>query len=274
MNGTRNTTTKVNTFEFKIRKAYLAENTPEKELQCLGYVLYLDLNDSGAQMWHGINGDSLKVNGYKLYEYMIFVDEPISTRSTASVRISSTNSGLRFKSDVITAQLEYFKKNYKSVEIGTLIAPTDTLKNGVLNHDIGVENVDYIDVKATVDKPLEDDHDGITVYAGSIVDMNPKNLDRDFSAVGYIKVTDNNDKVTYYYSNTVATRNVSDVAEAAFFDVKATSQAEYVHEVTVEDDIAKGFYSPYTKGQRAIIKAFIVEKHNEDNDPTTPDIFD
>ena len=275
ISGSRNTTTKYNTVELKIRKAYLDENDPEKEIQSLAYVLYFNKNANGEAMWHQFNNTSASNaalgHDWWMYQYMIFADNPISTLSTASVRISSTNSGLRFKSEIDSGYLSKLKADNTSVEIGTLIAPTDTLNGKKLTHDIGKDGEAYVDVKATVNKPFEEKKNGTTIYAGSIVNISEKNLDRDFSAVGYIKVTDNGGKVTYYYSQTTTTRNVSDVAEDAYGDISKTKQTGYSNLVTVDDDIAKGFYSPYTKGQRKILKELIA--YNSKKDPYFPDIF-
>ncbi len=274
VSATRNTSTKVNTYEFKIRKGYLDQNTPEKEIQSLAYVLYLGTNTSGNQMWHrfvnaqassAVFGESTRWN----YQYMLFIENPISTRESASVRISNTNSGLRFKSEVNVQSLSYFKANYAKVEIGTLIAPTDLLGGKKLTHSIGTNGVDYIDVVAKLTAPLEPAKDGITVYAGSIVNINEKNLDREFTAVGYIKLTDSNGRVIYYYSETEGKRDVSSVATAAYYDIKATAQQGYSY--YVYSDVAKGFYSPYSKAQREILASLI--KQNDNSDPGASDIF-
>jgi hypothetical protein len=274
ISGSRDTDSKVNTFEFKIRKAYLAENTPEKEIQTFGYFLHLNYNANGESMHRLETNAGLKAElgtSMAMYQYMVFVDTPITTRSTASVRLSSTSSGLRFVSEVDTAQLNEFKLKYKDVQIGTLIAPTDLLNGKELRHEIGTAGKDYIDVVAKVDKAYKNDNNGVTLYAGSIVNIHEKNLERDFSAVGYIKLTDAAGNVTYYYSNVTSTRNVSDVAEDAYFDLKTTSQAEYTNLVTADGDIAKGLYSPYTPGQRSILRGLIPDKAYKD--PCGSDIF-
>jgi hypothetical protein len=274
ISGSRNTTTKYNTVEVKIRKAFLDENSPEKEVQSLAYILYFGTNADGQEMWHRFNNSDAANAAFGqswwMYQYMIFVN-PISTLSSASVRISSTNSGLRFKSEVNTEYLSYLRANNTSVEIGTLIAPTNTLNGKSLTYAFGTVGIDYIDVKANVDKPFENDRDGITVYAGSIVNIDEKNYGRDFSAVGYIKVTDAKGNVTYYYSDTMATRNVSAVAEAAYFDISEDKQAEYQNLVTSNVDKAMGYYSPYTAGQRRILEVFMPS--NITKDPYLPDMF-
>jgi hypothetical protein len=281
ISGSRNATTKVNTVELKIRKAYLDDNTPEKDVTSLAYVLYLGTNASGDQMWHRFDnssaaGATLGIN-YWMYEYMLFeaididTDNIISTRKTASVRISDSNSGLRFKSDVNYAELQKCLSVYKSVQIGTLIAPSDLLGGKALTHAIGTNGVDYIDVVADVDKPFEKGYE-YYVYAGSIVNINKGNLGRDFTAVGYIKLTDDNGNVSYIYSESTATRNVDEVAEAAFFDVKSEAANGYSYKITSTNDVLRGFYSPYTDSQRAKLVSLMINR--DQNDPSTPDIFD
>jgi hypothetical protein len=83
------------------------------------------------------------------------------------------------------------------------------------------------------------------------------------------QLTDANGKVIYYYSDTEGKRNVSDIATAAFYDLKPTAQQGYSY--YVYSDIAKGLYSPYSKSQRAILASLI--KENDNGDPGASDIF-
>jgi hypothetical protein len=266
----------VNTVEIKIRKEFLDQNTPEKEIDTLAYVLYLGQNASGQQMWHRFDNTTASQaalgNSWWMYEYMVFVDidNPISMRETASVRLSSTNSGLRFKTEVATEKINYLKSTFKNVQVGILISPKDILGSNKLTHNFGTVGTDYVDVVADVDNPFEV-VGGVAVYAGSIVNIREGNLERDFVAVGYLKLTDNNGAVTYYYSENMAERNVSEVASAAFFDIKTTEQSGYRRLITADNDIMKGSYSPYTTAQREILASLIPS--NDKKDPTAPDIF-
>jgi hypothetical protein len=276
----------INTFEIKISKEYFAEQQ-YSDLNSIAYMLYLGYDSSQdkatGELWYRWDNtaaavNALRADGYTdssfwAYQYMKFVEEydPITTRASASVRLSSTNNGLRFKSDVDTDMLEYFKDKYAEVQIGTLIAPTDILGSNKLTHEFGVLNRDYIDVIADVDTPFEADKNGVTVYAGSISNINPKNLTRDFTAVGYVKLTDDEGAVTYYYSKTAATRNVSDVATLAYFDVVKEAQSGYTNLITRDNDVLKGYYSPYTNEQREILASLIYS--NDEKDPGESDIF-
>ncbi len=276
VSSSRDSSTKVNTVEFKIRKAYLADNTPEKELQNFAYILYLGTNASGNQMWHRfVNSAASSASvgtGRWLYENLLFIDTdaPLTMKETASARLSSTYSGLRFKAEISTADLNYYKNNYESVQAGILIAPKDLVGDKILNHNYGVAGKDYIDVISNVNNPY-DEVDGTTVFAGSIVNIKQGNLARDFVAVGYLKVVDSKGVETYYYTENYAQRNVSDVATAAYFDIKTAAETGYTNLVARENDAMKGYYSPYTDDQRRILAALIV--NTDDKDPTTPDIF-
>ncbi len=278
LEASRNTSTSVNTYEFKISKDYFAMNNSEYEdLDAFAYMLYLGTDANSKAIWHYFKNSDVNKNvaGCSnldfVYNYVLFEDV-LKTYEKASVRMSSTNSGLRFKTQVKESVVQSFVAKYgaENVSIGTLIAPADMLSNNVLTHDIGTEGVAYIDVKADISTPFSSE-DGLNVYAGSIVNINSGNLERDFVAVGYLKVIDENGNVIYYYSDTYAKRNVNDVATAAYEDVKIASEKGYAYLVTAADDVMKGFYSPYSASQRKILKQLIVEYDNRD--PGAADIF-
>ena len=188
------------------------------------------------------------------------------TQNAASVRLSETHPGLRFKTFVKTATIEALVDAYgaEKVKVGTLIAPTDLLGANELTHAFGVKGVDYIDVEAVIDAPFAT-VDDTTVYAGSIVNIKEENLDRDFTAVGYVKVND-----TYYYSEASCVRNVCDIAIAAYDDVKATADAEYKYEITDNTDPHYGKFSPYKPEYRDILEKLFVNV----SDPWIGDGFD
>ena len=182
----------------------------------------------------------------------------ISTQEAASVRISMENSGLRFKTHVARSLIDELISEYgkDNITVGTLIAPTDTLKNKALSHSIGVPNVDYVDIVATLDNPF-DSTDSYNVYAGSIVNIHEYNLNRSFTAVGYIKINDG-DADLFIYSEASTERNVSFVAKSAYDDVSVTYvKDKYEHLITDHADTHNGKYSPYTELQRLCIKSLI-----------------
>jgi metal-dependent hydrolase (beta-lactamase superfamily II) len=103
-----------------------------------------------------------------------------------------------------------------------------------------------------------------TVFAGSIANIKAANLNRDFTAVGYIAYFDG-EAWNYIYSDTEGTRNVSDVAYAAYTDIAFEEAAGYTNEIVGAGDTLKGAYSPYTEVQRAVLRALIVEINIKDN---------
>jgi len=175
----------------------------------------------------------------------------IETQDMASVRLSESYPGLRFKTKIHKAYLEQLIEAYgaENVSVGTLITPTDILGDKDFTHELGVSGVDYIDVVAKVDTPFGSDSD-YNDYAGSIVKIKKANLDRDFSAVGYIKIVEGNN-VRYEYSESIAVRNVSEIADAALED----TNDEYV--TGYENKVSEGVYSPYTAAQREILESLV-----------------
>ena len=84
------------------------------------------------------------------------------------------------------------------------------------------------------------------MYAGSIVNIHEYNLNRSFTAVGYIKINDG-DADLFIYSEASTERNVSFVAKSAYDDVSVTYvKDKYEHLITDHADTHNGKYSPYT----------------------------
>jgi hypothetical protein len=196
-----------------------------------------------------------------------YIEERIeaSTKSTASVRISEQNPGLRFKTTVSTEELGLMVNKFgaENVKVGTLIAPADKVGAKALTHAFGTAGVDYLDVVADVTDPFGTEGAN-TVFAGSIANIKTANLNRDFTAVGYIAYFDG-EAWNYSYSTTAAEKNVSDVAYAAYTDIAFEEAAGYTNEIVGAGDTLKGAYSPYTEVQRAVLRALIVEINIKDN---------
>ena len=151
--------------------------------------------------------------------YLVFDNnnDDVMTSEKASVRISAIHNGLRFKTNVrpdFIAALQAVEGN--TVEVGTLIAPTDTLGGAKLTHEFAGKK---LDVPAKIDAPFAEGH-LYNTYAGSITNINEKNLDREFTAVGYVKVT-NGETVKYYYSDAAASRSAAYVATLALEDAES-----------------------------------------------------
>lgn len=177
---------------------------------------------------------------------MNFSEAKVDTLNGASVRISNVDNktGLRFKTVFDDAAVEALVGT-KEFTVGTLIAPTDTLTDVEFTKAaLDEAGIAYLNVTADYDNAFAKDATaGTTTIAGSIVGIKEENLDRDFSAIGYICVDG-----TYYYSDSASTtRNVKAVATIALGDLKAVQTAEYVYEVSA------GVYSPYTAAQRVML---------------------
>ena len=154
------------------------------------------------------------------------------TLETASVRISTANSGLRFKTTFDKDELGLLVEKYgkANVSVGTLIAPTDKLGSNDLTHGFGTKGTNYVEVMATIDQPFADTGDHL-IYAGSLSKIKKENLGREFTAVGFIAYNDGSG-VKYIYSSSTATRSVDYVATAALND--SSANYTYAQKVVLE----------------------------------------
>ena len=169
----------------------------------------------------------------------------INTQATASVRISTENAGLRFKTNILKSDVDLLIQKYgkANVSVGTLIAPTDTLGINELTHKFGTKGTDYVEVMATVDQPFADTGDYL-VYAGSLSKIKQENLDRNFTAVGFIAYKDGTG-THYIYSNSFATRNVDYVATKALTD--NDTNYTFAQKIILESLTLKAYKDPFGK---------------------------
>lgn len=236
------TTDNVKTYEIRLSKDYLAAYNfcSKEDIKVLPYMTHQHSTSSISHSYTQAEVDALKAYGATRADlgsapaFMALEEDPNgieytitpSTQSTASTRISTTNSGLRFKTKILKTDLYDLMAKFgaENVSVGTLIAPADKLGEQKLTHAFGTVNVDYIDVKADVNTPFAE-IDGYLVYAGSISNIKQKNLDREFTAVGYISYVKNGQTV-YIYSETGGCRSVDYVATAALNDPNANLSLE------------------------------------------------
>lgn len=232
----------VKTYEIRLSKDYLAAYNfcSKEDIKVLPYMTHQHSTSSISHSYTQAEVDALKAYGATRADlgsapaFMALEEDPNgveytitpSTQSTASTRISTTNSGLRFKTKILKTDLYDLMAKFgaENVSVGTLIAPADKLGEQKLTHAFGTVNVDYIDVKADVNTPFAE-IDGYLVYAGSISNIKQKNLDREFTAVGYISYVKNGETV-YIYSETGGCRSVDYVATAALNDPNANLSLE------------------------------------------------
>lgn len=129
---------------------------------------------------------------------------PISTDAKASIRLGAVN-GIRFYSTIDEDAIAALNTEDATVEYGTLIGPSDLVGDTLDIADVTAGNA--VDVKFTADELYtEGDFSGIV---GSIVTIQDKNIARDFSGCGYVKIGE-----TYYYSTTTSVRSLKTVATA------------------------------------------------------------
>ncbi len=139
----------------------------------------------------------------------------VSMKAGASIRLNNQN-GIRFYTTVDTEKLAELKAvEGNTVELGTLIAPAD-LVTDELTHEIGKAN--FIDVKYVADEYYEEN-----TFVGSIVAIKKANYGRAFIGRGYVKVTDADGEVTYYYATqNDNSRSVKAIASAYIADESST----------------------------------------------------
>ncbi len=156
----------------------------------------------------------------------------------ASVRLtgSTSTAGIRFESTVNTdlyAEMKALAAGgyIQSVELGTLITQdSETLSASTFTHELGTVNVDYLDAKQT---KWQDEANGI--YTSAVIDI--QSYSRLFAARGYMKVTDINGEVTYYYSDFTKENNVRSIQRVATAALADTS-VEYT---SAQKDILEAF---------------------------------
>ena len=226
----------VKTYEIKISKDYLAAYNfcSKEDIKVVPYMTHQHSTSSIAHNYTQEEVNALTALGATRAElgsapaFMILEEDPNGietaitpeTQETASTRISAEKSGLRFKTSILKADLEdlIYMLGAENISVGTLIAPTDKLGSKALTHEFGVSGKDYLDVKASIGTPFAEEN-GYLIYAGTISNIKRANLDRDFTAVGYISYVKKG--VTYYiYTDTPAVRNIDYVATAAMKDPK------------------------------------------------------
>lgn len=254
----------VKTYEIKLSKDYLAEynNCSKEDIKVIPYMTichkltYISHNYTQAEV------DTLKSYGATRAElgaapaFMVLEEATDAIQNTikpatkngASVRISTENAGLRFKTSILKSELDALVEKYgeENVSVGTLIAPLDILKaKGLTVADnkcdaFTYENThltfktDYVAVVVPQTKDGEyvgfrnnafsvgtlsnDDDTVYYTFAGSLSNIKLQNLGREFVGRGYISYVDFNGETHYIYSDTVCVRSIDYVANAAMKD--------------------------------------------------------
>ena len=293
------------TYEFKIAKEFLAHSFRSAGTAVTDDISYIAITYEVYQYESGTSGSdyvytrlfqrgwnpssevhtTFTANGMNLARpnagaennvahFVFFGSNKIWTYNEASTRINSP-WGLRFRTEISKAYIEELEKaygRYGDIEVGTIIAPTDTLEDIeqlTVDH-LYLLGIEYLDVEATLEAPYAET-DTTLIYTGSITDIIAKNLDRDFSARGYIAYTDSENTLHYVYSASIATRNATEVAEAALAALSDTQEGAYQYPVTVGDTVK---YSRYDEAQRDTLEKLNPEYYSpndvEVSDPLVP----
>ena len=180
--------------------------------------------------------------------------------ATASVE---TPTGLCFSGVVDRAYINELKSTYgeNAVEVGVLVTPTANLTDNSL--DFTVEALDgcnaiagekYVKLEAS----FEGANANASRFSCVLTGLQAQDYGRLYSARGYVEV--NGDVVCYSsYEEAVNSAVLSDVAEAALWELSSTQSEKYNYECTLPGDILK--YSPYTTAQRETLAGFRVSNY-------------
>lgn len=176
--------------------------------------------------------------------------------SGAQMRLNKVTSGIRFLSEINTADINTFKDNSLNItEIGTKIAPEEYFS------DSTKQDSDFLSVVAG---GFYEENSETSTIAGSIVKIKDKNLNRNFIGQGYVKVKlPNGDIVTItaVLSNDQA-RSVYKIASVANQDVSLSDTSKeivksYLDAVVVINDglivVPTGYETPYIYTGKKVI---------------------
>lgn len=176
--------------------------------------------------------------------------------SGAQMRLNKITSGIRFLSEINTADINTFKDNSLNItEIGTKIAPEEYFS------DSTKQDSDFLSVVAG---GFYEENSEKSTIAGSIVRIKDKNLNRNFIGQGYVKVKLPNgdvETITAVLSNDQA-RSVYKIASIANQDSSLSAAnkeiiASYLDSVVIINDglitVPTGYETPYIYTGKKVI---------------------
>ena len=166
----------------------------------------------------------------------------------AQIRLVEGSTGLRFATEYPKVAVDYFTSMADDglLTFGTLIVPTDYLDDlprFTLDALIAAD-LNYLNL--TAENGLIHNDDGSITTRAAITNIKPQNLNRDFTAIGYVCYKKDGTLV-YFYANHREldhSRSISRVAQLALEDVSTTKGGKYQYAV------GDGTYSRYSKTQR------------------------
>ena len=172
------------------------------------------------------------------------------------MRLNKITSGIRFLSEINTADINTFKDNSLNItEIGTKIAPEEYFS------DSTKQDSDFLSVVAG---GFYEENSEKSTIAGSIVRIKDKNLNRNFIGQGYVKVKLPNgdvETITAVLSNDQA-RSVYKIASIANQDSSLSAAnkeiiASYLDSVVIINDglitVPTGYETPYIYTGKKVI---------------------
>lgn len=176
--------------------------------------------------------------------------------SGAQMRLNKTTSGIRFLSEINTADINTFKDNsLKITELGTKIAPEEYFS------DSTKQDSDFLSVVAT---DFYEKNSETSTIAGSIIKIKDKNLNRNFIGQGYIKVKlpdGSNVTITAVLGNDQA-RSIYKISSLANQSTELSASAKeiivsYLDSVVIINDglitVPTGYETPYIYTGKKVI---------------------
>ncbi len=165
-----------------------------------------------------------ETNGFLGNAFDTFKSGLVSTLGVTSVRLK-TPTGLRFATDVDDAKIQLLanlKANgkIKDYKMGTIIAPADYVSaaGGSMTKaslDTLGNTVNYLDIAFGGEYYQTKIGNYEHVMTASIVNIQSHNIDRNFSACGYVEIELNDGTILSVYSDAVVTANVKAAAQTA-----------------------------------------------------------
>ena len=189
---------------------------------------------------------------------IIALEEGASARMVKTDGETNKGSGIRFMANLDRAQWQALLSENDEADIsaGIILVPTDyiTKAGGHTHEKLDKLNKDYVDEAYTEAEIGEE-----TQYAVSLINLLDANYTRDFSGVAYLKSNVEIEGFTAYngvyylyasYNETDNSRNIYEVAHAAYNDRVSTKDEKHTVEVDAK-------YSPYDQTKREILQSFI-----------------
>lgn len=197
--------------------------TMNGEARTIGKGTILDLTSGGKQLlWATIEDAS--GTSYKTDDPIVSVEEGMKI-DAAVMGIKSVKAearvcaplGIRFQTEVNLDDLAALqaRENVANVELGTLVVPTLAIAG------IGKATLETVSKVAHVMLPAgewysKDETAGTAIYAGSIANIQAQNYNREFTGVGYMKITFTDGTETVIYAaDGIDTKNTTSLTSAA-----------------------------------------------------------